>query len=117
MQIGEFARRAGITPSTVRYYEERSMFSPGQIVRGANGYRRFTEEALRRVELVLAGRAVGFSLDDMRTRMGRWDEMADPERRQILEEQLRVLDERLAELSRRRQTVVNTLAVLDSRGS
>lgn len=115
MRIGEFARRVGLTPSTVRFYEERDMFSPGQISRGANGYRDFGEAAVQRMQLVLAGRDAGFSLQDMRTRMAHWADMDDAERRELLTEQLDVIERRREELERSRATILHALAVLEGR--
>lgn len=115
MRIGEFARRVGLTPSTVRFYEERDMFSPGQITRGANGYRDFGEDAVQRMQLVLAGRDAGFSLQDMRTRMAHWAEMDDADRRALLIEQLAVIERRHEELARSRATILGALAVLEER--
>ncbi|MBK0331647.1 MerR family transcriptional regulator [Brachybacterium sp. MASK1Z-5] len=115
MRIGEFARRTGLTPSTVRFYEERDMFNPGQITRGPNGYRDFGEDAVQRVRLVLAGRDAGFSLQDMRTRMAHWVEMDDTERRDLLTEQLDVIERRREELERSRATILDALAVLEER--
>lgn len=115
MRIGELARRTGIAPSAIRYYEERDMFSPGQVVRLPNGYRDYTPEAQQRLELVLAGRAAGFSLHDLRTRMQHWQSMGEAERAQILSDQLRVIDERIAVLARSRRTIEQTLEVLVAR--
>lgn len=117
MRIGELARRTGVAPSAIRFYEERDMFSPGQINRLANGYRDYTPQAQRRVELILAGRAAGFSLTEMRDRMTHWDGMSDEERAVLLEEQLDVIDGRLAELRRARDTVQAALVAFRGIGN
>lgn len=112
MRIRELARLTGLAPSAIRYYEQRDMFSPGQVRRDANGYRDYTPEALRRVELILAGRAAGFSLAQMRGRMQDWETMGDDRRTALLEEQLQVIDGRIAALVRGRETVREALAAL-----
>ncbi len=45
MRIGELARRSGLAPSAIRYYEREDMFSSGQIDRGSNGYRDYSISA------------------------------------------------------------------------
>ncbi|MGE9782431.1 MerR family transcriptional regulator [Janibacter sp. G368] len=115
MRIGELARRTGLAPSAIRYYEERDMFSPGQVRRLPNGYRDYTPEAEQRQALVLAGRAAGFGLDDMRTRMQHWSTMSDAERADILRDQLEVLDARIGELDRSRREIAAVLGVLSTR--
>lgn len=115
MRISELARRTGVAPSAIRFYEDRDMFSPGQINRLANGYRDYAPDAQRRVELILAGRAAGFSLTEMRERMTHWDGMSEGERAALLAEQLEVIDGRIAELAHARDTVTAALVAL--RGS
>ena len=117
MRIGELARLTGLAPSAIRYYEERDMFSPGQVVRLPNGYRDYTPEARRRLELILAGRASGFSLDDMRHRMEHWEDMADAERIALLAEQQELLEERIAALTESRDGIVRALETLRDRGA
>jgi DNA-binding transcriptional MerR regulator len=46
MKIGELARRAGVSPRLVRYYEQQELLSPD---REANGYRSYGEEHVERV--------------------------------------------------------------------
>lgn len=115
MRIGELARLTGLAPSAIRYYEERDMFSPGQVIRLRNGYRDYTPQARRRLELVLAGRAAGFSLDDMRHRMEHWEGMPDSERVAILAEQQERLEERIAALAASRDGVLRALEMLRAR--
>lgn len=105
MRIGELSRRTGLAPSAIRHYEREDMFSPGQVVRGPNGYREYGPEAVRRLELILAGRNAGFSLEQMRTQLRDWDTMSDAQRLAALEGQLAVIDERRAELERGREAV------------
>lgn len=117
MRIGELARRTGLAPSAIRYYEERDMFSPGQVVRLPNGYRDYSPGALRRLELVLAGRAAGFTLDDMRHRMEHWEDMTDAERIALLAEQQELLEERIAALTESRDGIVRALGMLRDRAA
>lgn len=115
MRIGKLARLTGLAPSAIRYYEERDMFSPGQVVRLPNGYRDYTPAAQRRLELVLAGRAAGFSLHDMRHRMEHWEDMTDGERIALLAEQQELLEERIVALTESREGIVRALEMLRDR--
>ncbi|MCO1338880.1 hypothetical protein BJH93_08245 [Kocuria polaris] len=115
MRISEVARETGIAPSAIRYYEQHDMFSPGQIGRLANGYRDYTPGALRRFELIQAGKDAGFSLAEIRIRLRDWDTMPDEERAQLLKAQLDVIDERIEGLTKSRATVQGTPATLRTR--
>lgn len=115
MRISEVARRTGLAASAIRYYEQHDMFSPGQIGRTPNGYRDFTDSALRRLQLVQAGRDAGFSLAEMKSRMHDWDNLPDDDRVGILTAQLEVIEDRIAKLSKSRVTVQEALETLKER--
>ncbi|GAA3208421.1 helix-turn-helix domain-containing protein [Actinocorallia longicatena] len=62
LDIGEVARRSGVTVATLRYYEERGLISST----GRRGLRRqFAPGVLHRLALVSLGRAAGFSLAEI----------------------------------------------------
>ena len=63
LSAGELARRAGVSPDTVRHYERKGVIAPPP--RGANGYRRYPAETLARVQLIRRALALGFTLDDL----------------------------------------------------
>jgi MerR family redox-sensitive transcriptional activator SoxR len=71
MEIGEVARRVGLKPSAVRYYEERGLISPAHRI----GQRRiYDEEAVHRLTLILFAKSLGFSLDEICTLLGGFPE-------------------------------------------
>ncbi|GAA3392389.1 MerR family transcriptional regulator [Cryptosporangium minutisporangium] len=49
MQIGELSRRTGVSVRSLRYYEEEGLLYS---TRCANGYRRYDDEAVERVEQI-----------------------------------------------------------------
>ena len=59
MNVSEVARRAGIAPSAVRFYEETGVLPPAS--RRENGYRDYGDEALARLRLVVALRRLGLA--------------------------------------------------------
>jgi DNA-binding transcriptional MerR regulator len=62
LDIGEVAERAGVPPSTLRFYEEKGLIRPV----GRRGLRRlFEAEVVERLALISLGRAAGFSLDEI----------------------------------------------------
>ncbi|MDX6741659.1 helix-turn-helix domain-containing protein [Actinocorallia sp. A-T 12471] len=64
LDIGEVARRAGVPPSTLRYYEDRGLITPT----GRRGLRRQYDPAvLDRLALVSLARTAGFSLTEIAT--------------------------------------------------
>jgi MerR family copper efflux transcriptional regulator len=64
LTIGNVARQVGIQPSAIRYYERRGMIQP--TVRGANGYRRYTEDAVKLLLFVKRAQSLGITLKEIK---------------------------------------------------
>lgn len=64
MTIGEVARRAGVRPSRIRYYERLGLLdAPDRI----SGWRRYDASVLRWLGLIDAATRLGFSLEETRS--------------------------------------------------
>lgn len=63
LKVAELAERAGLAPSTVRFYERAGLLSPAQ--RAPNGYRLFAESALDELAFITRAKSIGMSLDDI----------------------------------------------------
>ena len=59
--IAEFARMFGVTPRTVRFYEDKGLLTPERL----GQKRRFHTDHYARFERILRGKRLGFSLDDI----------------------------------------------------
>jgi MerR family redox-sensitive transcriptional activator SoxR len=80
--IGEVARRAGVRPSALRYYERVGVLpSPGR----ENGRRRYGGEALRealdRLAVVRVAQRAGFTIAEIRTLLDGFSEDTPPSER------------------------------------
>jgi DNA-binding transcriptional MerR regulator len=63
MRIGEFAEQAGVTPRTIRYYEDLGLLGPNQ--REGQGFRYYTEAELGRLKKIEALKQLGLSLEEI----------------------------------------------------
>ena len=63
MTVSDVARRTGISPDTVRYYEELGLLPPSP--RSPGGYRQFGEEALERIRFIKGAQSLGLRLSDI----------------------------------------------------
>ena len=61
--IGEVARRAGVRPSTIRYYESVGVLPEPE---RAAGRRRYSPDILRTLAVIGAGQRAGLSLSEVR---------------------------------------------------
>ena len=64
LAIGEVARRAGIRPSAIRYYERIGLMPEPERV---SGRRRYDESVLRHLAVIDLARRAGFTLAETRT--------------------------------------------------
>jgi DNA-binding transcriptional MerR regulator len=67
LPIGEIARRAGLRPSAIRYYERLGLLPRPE---RESGCRRYGEETLLRLRVIQFARASGFSLSEIRGLLG-----------------------------------------------
>jgi MerR family transcriptional regulator, redox-sensitive transcriptional activator SoxR len=63
LTIGEVARRVGLKTSAIRYYESIGVLPEPE---RAAGQRRYTEETVRRLQVLDVAKRAGFSLDEAR---------------------------------------------------
>lgn len=61
---GEFARMAGVTLRTIRYYDKQNILKPSLVTEA--GARFYTDEDFARLQQILLLKYLGFSLDDIR---------------------------------------------------
>jgi DNA-binding transcriptional MerR regulator len=70
LRVSELARRAGVAPSTVRFYERAGLLSPAR--RAPNGYRVYGESALEELAFVSRAKGIGMSLEDIADLVAAW---------------------------------------------
>lgn len=75
LPIGEVARRAGLAPSALRFYEQQGLVAS---VRSAGGQRRYPRSMLRRLAFVRAAQNVGLSLEEVRAALATLPEGRTP---------------------------------------
>lgn len=63
MTIGTLAQRAQVPISTLRFYERRGLLSPA--TRTTSGYRRYSENDVRRVRFIRRAAELGFTLEEL----------------------------------------------------
>ncbi len=63
LRVGDVASRAGVSVDTVRHYERKGVLQ--NVSRDDSGYRRYAEDAVRRVLVIRRAISLGFSLDEL----------------------------------------------------
>jgi DNA-binding transcriptional MerR regulator len=97
LTIGELARRAGVTTSALRYYEELGLLPvPARV----SGQRRYPESAARLVAAILLYSDAGFTLAEQKALLARRGD-----RGQLMRRKLAELDERIARAQAARDAI------------
>ena len=115
MRIGDLAERVGVSTRTIRYYEELGMIEPQERTNG--GFRLYSSEQLRRLEIIQSLKALGFELDRigemfrLRRKTGTGGELATA-MIQLLDAQQREIDFKLAHYTEMRQRAVRGIEAL-----
>jgi MerR family transcriptional regulator, redox-sensitive transcriptional activator SoxR len=78
MSIGEVARRSGVAPSALRFYEQRDLI---RSERSDSGQRRYAPDALRRLAFVRVAQRVGLSLEEISAALADLPDGRTPTRR------------------------------------
>jgi DNA-binding transcriptional MerR regulator len=104
--IQQMAEELGITQRTIRFYEDKGLIEPQR----AGTTRVYTRREFARMQLILRGKALGFSLRDIKDFLDLYDhDPAHIEQTHLLA--TRVAD-RITELEHQQRAIVQTLAEL-----
>jgi MerR family transcriptional regulator, redox-sensitive transcriptional activator SoxR len=109
LTIGELAKRGGLAPSALRFYESTGLI---KAERDSGGRRRFMRSTLRRVAFIQAGQRVGLSLREIRAALATLPEKRTPNRADwtLLSRSWHGrLDERIYELERLRDELTGCI--------
>lgn len=102
LTIGALARRLGVHPRALRYYERIGLLKPSS--RTGAGYRLYSERDAERLAFIRRAQTFGLSLNDIASILAVRDGGLAPCRhvRALAESRVKALDARLAEMLRLR---------------
>jgi DNA-binding transcriptional MerR regulator len=106
LDIREVARRTGLTSRALRFYQARGLLSP---LRSYNGRRFYGRAELERLQQILALKRAGLSL----ARIGKLTGRGPFDLGGLVEAQLKIIEERKAELDQARQLLLSVKSRID----
>lgn len=110
VQIGEVAKKLGITTRTIRYYEEIGLMGPPERLGG--GTRMYNRDDILRLKFILKLKEIGITLKEMQDLASNFDtqnqdfETITPRLVEILDDHIGKVDRKIANLSSLRQEIV-----------
>src|ERR671929_1310388 len=81
-RVGEVAERLGVSPRTIKYYEELGLVEPE--TRSPGGFRLYGEEDVLRLERILRMKGMGYSLAAIRELLAVRDAAREADKATIL---------------------------------
>lgn len=104
MNIGTASEKSGLSPKTIRYYEDIGLMKAG---RAGNGYRDYSAQDVHRLRFLQRSRGLGFSVEECRQLLSLYDDKAreSAEVKAIAETKLVEIDRKLSELMGLRETL------------
>ncbi len=108
LTIGNVARRVGVRPSALRYYEAQGILRPA--ARRPNGYRIYSDDAVTLLRFVRRAQSLGITLKEMKPLLSLASQGQQPcsDVKQLARKHLREIDQKIREL----QTLRNELRAL-----
>ena len=115
VRIGALARKTGLSPDSLRHYERKALLSAP--ARSPGGVRLYPIEAERRVRVIQAALALGFTLDELSTVFAERRRGGAPCQRvrALAGAKLEALDAQLRSLERLRSALTRVLQDWDKR--
>lgn len=99
--IGEAAKKLQVSTRTLRYYDEKDLVRPAYIKE--NGYRFYSEEQIRQIELILFLKELGFSLKQIKMLIQ--DEHGSQSLELLLKEQYQENQSKIDEISKKQAKI------------
>ena len=106
INIGEAARRSGVSAKMVRHYEELGLL--GDVARSDAGYRRYSDKTVHTLRFIRRARDLGFSMVEIRALLQLWQNRrrASADVKRIALAHAHDLDRRIAEMTTMKATLL-----------
>jgi len=103
--IGEAARRSGVSARMVRHYEGLGLLP--SVARTESGYRQYTEADIHTLRFVKRSRDLGFSMDEIAELVGLWHNRrrTSASVKRIAQKHLGDLEQRIADMQAMQRTL------------
>ncbi|HGM5581329.1 TPA: Cu(I)-responsive transcriptional regulator [Pseudomonas putida] len=110
MNIGQAARRSGLSAKMIRYYESIGLLKPA--LRTDSGYRLYQQEDLHSLAFIKRSRDLGFSLEEVSRLLTLWQDRqrASADVKALATQHIDELNRRIEEMVSLRDTLSELVA-------
>ncbi|WP_319422603.1 MerR family transcriptional regulator [Pleurocapsa sp. FMAR1] len=115
MLISELSQKTGFSKDTIRFYEKTGLLNSNN-KRAENNYRNYDDEVVSRLEFIKHGKALGFTLREIKQSMDEWDILSNEDKARLIRKKIEEMDEKIAQLQEYKCHLVEKLKRLESKG-
>jgi MerR family transcriptional regulator, mercuric resistance operon regulatory protein len=112
LTIGTLAKSGGVNVETIRYYQRRGLLR--EPAKPSAGYRRYSQESVKRVRFIKRAQNLGFTLDEILGLLDLDERKACAETRGIASHKLELIEQKIADLSRIKQALSRLVRACDT---
>ena len=109
MNIGEAARRSGVPPKSIRYYESVGLIEPAS--RSDSGYRIYATHDVEQLRFIQRARSLGFTVAEVASLLALWrdKDRASAQVKQLARDHVARIDRKIDELNSIRDTLAHLI--------
>ncbi|MEO9300729.1 MerR family transcriptional regulator [Acinetobacter pittii] len=111
MNISELSKLSGVSPPTIRYYEQIKLLPTAK--RKSNGYREYTDNDLKQLSLIQQAQQVGFSLAEIKaflpSKVATWDHDALIQTIETKIQEIELLEQKLKVSKQNLRTMIHAI--------
>jgi MerR family copper efflux transcriptional regulator len=111
IQIGDLAKRAGVTVDTVRFYERRQLLP--RAPRSSGGFRLFALEVVERIRFIKQAQDLGLTLDEIKELLATGGAEECRRVRDLLNTKIGELDSKMKSMKAFRRTLAHHLSACE----
>jgi MerR family transcriptional regulator, copper efflux regulator len=113
MLIGELSGKTGVSKDTIRFYEKAGLLQTDIAARGENNYRQYTDEAIGKLNFIKRGKALGFTLKEIKKVIAEWDSISPEKAANFIQLKVEQIEEQIEQLQQFKTYLIDKKAKLE----
>jgi DNA-binding transcriptional MerR regulator len=113
MLISELAAKTGVSTDTIRFYEKEGILKNDCAARGDNNYRHYTDEAIEKLNFIIRGKKLGFTLKEIKKIIAEWDSVSPEQAADFIQSKVQQIEEKILQLQQFKTYLLEKKAKLE----
>ncbi len=113
MLISELAAKTGVSTDTIRFYEKEGILKTDGVARGDNNYRHYTDEAIEKLNFIIRGKKLGFTLKEIKKIIAEWDSVSPEQAANFIQSKVQQIEEKILQLQQFKTYLLEKKAKLE----